>query len=76
MIYSTERGQTATVMAALGIVTYGGGDWDGDSYTAIFDQAKEIEGEIIRSALVTLSKDCISQQSRYLFNFFNSYSAL
>ena len=46
MIYSTERGQTATVMSALGIVTYGGGDWDGDSYTAIFHQAEEIQSAI------------------------------
>lgn len=38
MIYSTERGQTATVLAALGVVTYGGGDYDGDPYTAIFVQ--------------------------------------
>lgn len=46
MIYSTERGQTATVMASLGIVTYGGGDWDGDSYTAIFNQAEKVQNEI------------------------------
>jgi hypothetical protein len=46
MIYSTERGQTATVMAALGVTTYGGGDWDGDAYTAIFTQMAPIQKAI------------------------------
>lgn len=38
MMYSTERGQTATVLAALGVTTLGGGDFDGDPYTTIFSQ--------------------------------------
>jgi molecular chaperone GrpE (heat shock protein) len=59
MIYSTERGQTATVMAALGIVTYGGGDWDGDSYTAIFDQAQEIEKEIQKQQGKVIQNDIL-----------------
>jgi hypothetical protein len=46
MMYSTERGQTATVLAALGVTTFGGGDFDGDSYTAIFSQMEPTQKAI------------------------------
>jgi len=43
MLYSTERGQTATMMASLGVVTLGGGDFDGDPYTVVFHQIQNIQ---------------------------------
>ena len=46
MVYSTERGATGTFLAALGIVTYGGGDFDGDSYTTIFHQRTKLQQDI------------------------------
>lgn len=43
MTYSTERGQTATMLASLGVVTLGGGDYDGDPYTVILHQAADMQ---------------------------------
>ena len=64
MQYSTERGQTATLMASIGIVTFGGGDWDGDSYTTIFHQRTELQAEIEKHRGNIKRYELIAQQQR------------
>jgi len=43
MTSDISRGQTGSWMASLGIVTFGGGDWDGDPYTTVMNRASDYQ---------------------------------
>ena len=45
--FDEERNITSLYMGAVGIVTGGGGDWDGDPYTIIFNRAQDAFSKVM-----------------------------
>ena len=65
MTSDVTRGITGSWMASLGIVTYGGGDWDGDPYTTILMKVSDMQNEQQKQRMKF-------QQKRIVLNAYNS----
>lgn len=48
---SESRGATGTFVTAIGTITYGGGDFDGDPYTAILNKSADTNNKVLQGKL-------------------------
>ena len=49
LLLDETRNSTATYVGSVGIVTYGGGDYDGDPYTTIFHKAADFNNKVMQA---------------------------